>query len=126
MVAADGFTFCVPPGWHGSGRTWRRGEGSVTWGTGAPPRTAVRTEVRTVPASEIETTPAGVPDSDLRRFTEVIGGQDAQVWRNRFGGAYYTGVRWDGPRVWLTGEAGGPETADLQLKIFRTVRFSPR
>jgi hypothetical protein len=67
--------------------------------------------------------PAGPPDSDLRRFAEAIGGLEAQVWRNRFGTAYYTGARWDSPRVWVTGEAGAADVADLQVTIFRTVRF---
>ena len=125
LVTAQGFTFCVPPEWRGSGRTWHRGNATISWGLGEPARREVRTELRTVPASQAGSPPAGAPpDSDIRRFAEAIGGRDAQLWRNRFGRAYYTGARWDSPRVWLTGEANGPDAADLEVTIFRTVRFT--
>jgi hypothetical protein len=83
----------------------------------------VRTEVRTV------TVPAGTPlpvttDSDVRRFSESIGGHVAELYRNRVEGKYYTGVQWSTPHVWFTGQASSSDVADLEVKIFRTVHFS--
>jgi hypothetical protein len=126
-VAADGFRFCVPPDWRVSERTWRHGGARLTWGLGSPPpRTEVATEVVAVPASQLGAVRPGtpIPDSDVRRFSEEIGGHVADLWRNRFGRKYYTGAQWSSPRVWLVGDAEDPATADLQVAVFRTVRFS--
>jgi 2-polyprenyl-6-methoxyphenol hydroxylase-like FAD-dependent oxidoreductase len=124
-IAAEGFRFCVPPAWRGSGQTLRHGGASLTWGLGEhPQRQAVATAVVTVPASELGTVTNGaVPNSDVRRFTEDIGGRQADVWRNRFGNKYYTGAPWSSPRVWLIGDAEDAPSANLQVTIFRTVRF---
>jgi hypothetical protein len=126
-VAAEGFRFCVPPDWRVSDRTWRHGGARLTWGLGAPPsRQRVATAVVAVPASELGAAGPGspIPDSDVRRFSEDIGGHLADLWRNRFGRSYYTGAEWSSPRVWLVGDAQDPATADLQITVFRTVRFT--
>lgn len=67
-----------------------------------------------------------IPDSDVRRFSEEIDGHVADMWRNRFGRKYYTGAQWSSPQVWLVGDAEDPATADLQVTVFRTVRFIAR
>ena len=126
-VAAEGFTFCVPSDWRGGGRTWRRGSAEITWGKGTRPRqqVAVVTETVIVPAGAVPRPPSGPPpDSDLQRFTEEIGGHRATVWRNRFGQVYHTGADWESLRVWIVGEAADPASADVQVTVFRTVRFS--
>lgn len=64
-----------------------------------------------------------VPDSDVRRFTEEIDGRTAQLWLNRVGRNYHTGAEWTGERVWIVGDATDPAAADVQIAIFRTVRF---
>jgi hypothetical protein len=64
-----------------------------------------------------------VPDNELRRFPAVIDGLQAHVWRNRFGSEYYTGVQWDSAAVWLVGEARDARAADVELVMYRTVRF---
>lgn len=128
-VAADGFRFCVPPDWPVSGQTWRHGGASLTWGVGELPRREARaTEIVAVPASGLGAAQGGlpIPDSDMRRFSEEIGGHLADLWRNRFGEKYYTGAQWSSPRVWIEGGAQDPTTADLQVTVVRTVRFSAR
>jgi hypothetical protein len=126
-IAAEGFTFCVPPDWRGSGRSLRRGSAEITWGKGTrpPQQVAVVTQTVVAPAGAVPRPPSGPPlDSDLRRFTEEIGGHRATVWRNRFGQGYHTGAHWESLRFWIVGEAADPASADMQLTIFRTVRFS--
>ena len=123
-VSAETFTFCVPPDWRGSGRSWRRGSGEISWGTGTHPREQVATVIATVPASDRATLSSGpLPDSDVRPFSEEIGGRRAEMWRNRIGQDYHTGADWEAMRIWMVGKARDATTADLQLAIFRTVRF---
>ena len=126
-VAADGFTFCVPHSWSGSGRILRSGTATITWGAGSqPPRRTIavtRTEVVAGPGAYRPTNPGPPPDSDIRRFSEEIDGRRAELWRNRFGSEYYTGARWSSPRVWIVGDAASPKEADLQVTVYRTVRF---
>lgn len=127
-VTAEGFTFCVPPEWRAVGRTWRHGEASISWGTGAyRPRKigSVVTTVVTTDPSRVPL-PEGPPEnSAVHRFSEEIDGRIAQVWRNRFGVDYHTGATWASPRVWMHGEANDAHSANLQVTIFRTVRFAP-
>ena len=122
-VAATGFTFCAPPDWTRRGTTIRRGASVVRWGRGAPPP-KVRESVIRVPAGSVPGGAGGLPDSEVRRFTEVIGGLPADVWRNRFGRDYYTGAEWTTTRIWLEGDARDGQAADLEVAIYRTVRFA--
>jgi hypothetical protein len=69
--------------------------------------------------------PPPPPNAEIKRFTEEIGGQTADMWRNRFDQDYYTGATWTNVNVYLVGETKDVSTADLELRIFRTVRFSP-
>ena len=93
-VEAEGFTFCVPPDWSASGRTWSRGTARVTWGVG---RTIASADV---PALAKGSAPACVPSSlkgVVQTRSEVIGGREAQVWRNSFRQGFYTGAHWSAP-----------------------------
>ena len=121
-VTATGFTFCAPPGWTRRGDAIRRGVSAVRWGRGEHPRTEVEAVVR-VPAGSMPTGSGGPLDNEVRRFTEAIGGLQADVWRNRFGRNYYTGAEWTSAAVWLVGEARDSRTADLEVVMYRTVRF---
>lgn len=136
LVRGEGFTFCVPATWRArarptsagvDARIWWGGQGSVTWGTGTyrPQRRTV-TVATAVPASAAGGT--GMPPAPLagesRRSAETIGGYVADVWSNRFEGTHYTGAVWTMPaRVHITGEAKSSVEADLQLAVYRTVRF---
>ena len=122
-VAADGFTFCVPADWQQNGQQWRGGSAKIAWGTGEPPaRTATTSEIVTVPSgSAMPSRPVRAPE--LQRFKEDIGGRTADVFKNRYGSHYFTGARWSAPAVWMDGEASSGGAAELQIKIYRTVRF---
>jgi len=63
------------------------------------------------------------PIIENRRFGEVIGGHSADIWENRIDASYSTGARWNKPKVWLDGVARSLIAADVELTIFRTVRF---
>ncbi len=128
-IAAEGFTFCVPPDWRGGGRTWRRGSARINWGKGTHPRqqVAVVTETMVAPAGAAPQPPSGPPpNSEIQRFTEEIGGHRASMWRNRFGQDYHTGADWESLQIWIVGEATDRAAADLQIAVFRTVRFHSR
>jgi hypothetical protein len=58
-----------------------------------------------------------------RRFTETIGGKVANLWNNEFDGNRFTGVEWNSPRVYMTGDSRDA-TADVQLRVYRSVRFT--
>ena len=125
LVTLKSFTYCVPPDWRGGGGSWRVGRTSLNAGTGAPRRQRVavqRVEVlrpgqRPVPLDQ-------PPGSDVRRFSEAIGGKPANLYRNHFNGTYYVGATWDTPAVWITAETPDADAADLVLQIARTVRFT--
>jgi hypothetical protein len=123
VVTATGFTFCTPRDWIRRGNAIRRGSSVIRWGTGQHPRTEMATTVARVPAGTAPTGGAGVPDSEVHRFSEVIGGLTAEVWLNRFGRHYYTGADWSTPGVWLVGEASELPTANLELLMYRTANF---
>lgn len=124
MVDATEFTFCVPPDWQEGHRSWGHGAALIRWGVGEHPQgTAVRRVVVTVPAGSPLPVPPP-PNGDIRQFSERIGGRQADLWENRFGGDYYTGAQWQGPAVYLTGEAASRHAADLEITIYRTVLFS--
>ena len=122
-VAADGFTFCVPPDWRVGRNSGIGNNASLSWGTGEQPHSVVREEVRTVKPSEFEAMVLANSQTDSRRFTENIGGRDANVWRSRSRDEYHTGAQWKTPRVWLVGKEQTADAADVDLTIIRTVRF---
>jgi hypothetical protein len=122
-VAADGFTFCVPPEWQLSRTSAIGHNATLSWGIGEHTRTAIRTEIIAVKASDLASLPSTSAQTDSRRFTETIGGHDADVWRVRSPAGYFTGAQWRTPRVWLQGTEQTPEAAELELTIIRTVRF---
>lgn len=126
-VAAEGFTFCVPPDWNASGRTWSRGTARVTWGVG---ETVAQADVPGMVAMANRPAPACVSSASkgvqIHRTAEVIGGREAQVWRNRYRQGFYTGAHWTTPHVYIVGEASDAATADLEMVIVRTARVASR
>lgn len=56
----------------------------------------------------------------------MIGGRQAEVWRQMGVGRLQTGVSFaQSPQFSIIGEAAGDEHVALQLAVFRTVRFIP-
>jgi hypothetical protein len=136
LVSAQGFTFCVPGDWEtADGRTWRGAGGSITWGTGFPPRQATvsGTVVMRVPAnrgmpSEAEVRAAVEAQLGVRcspyRLKESIGGAAADLYDTECNGQHHTGARWESPAVFFQGQADSPSAASLQLQVYRTTRFT--
>lgn len=126
-VEADGFSFCVPPDWTASGRTWSRGTARVTWGVGRTVATAdVPAIVRAANRPVASCVPSSAKGTVVHRRPEMIDGREAQVWRNRYRQGFYTGAHWSAPHVYIVGEATDSATADLEMVILRTTRVATR
>jgi len=124
VVEAMGFTFCVPPEWSGSGRTWSRGDARVTWGIG---RNVADSDIPSVVQATNRPLPSCVSaparGQDILTTPEVIGGRQALVWRSSYPRGFYTGGHWHDPHFYIVGEAPDAATADLEMAIVRTVRW---
>lgn len=119
LVQATGFTFCIPPGWRPSGaRGWQEGGTGIEWAVGSHPQS---------PALGPRWFSAGITgwSTAPRHLVEVIGGEGAELWDVRLQDADYTFAQWAEKRVYFQGKANGPRTADIELMIYRTVRFDP-
>lgn len=130
LVQASGFTFCVPPDWRPAGggnrtnaKRWTRGLNVIAWGTGAPRRPVAQGYeiARVTPGQPIPqiTTPC-----TPRRSNESIDHRLAEVFDTDCGDKHHTGANWHDPRIYFQGEAGDAAGAQLQLVVFRTVRFT--
>ena len=120
-VAAADFTFCVPAEWRVGEHDARHGSATLKWGAGVPPRETLGQSTGPVAGPAVSRS-----SLDLRHFSEEIGGRLAQLFRNRYGDdKYYSGASWDSPAVWLNGASRTARETDLQLAIYRTVRFTP-
>lgn len=116
LVAATGFTFCVPARWRPAGaRGWRGDGASIEWAVGSPPQTSEA--VVRVPSSVVDQAP--MP----RHFVEIIGGESAELSDTHLPGADFTAAHWSEKRLYFQGKAGSPRTVDIELTIYRTVRF---
>ena len=123
LVETRVLSFCVPPSWDFIGSAtaprWKSPGGFVSFGEGVPPRRV---------ASSIEVVRVGDPlppsPCQVRRFTERIDGHAAQLIDNACDATHYTGATWTSPAVYFQGEGSDPETARLQLLVYRSVRFT--
>jgi hypothetical protein len=124
QITARGFTFCIPSSWRAGARNTFRGDGGwVRWGTGEV-RRETGTTVVTVPANAIPST-LPTPPGRFNRFPETIGGFVAELWDSEVDGKFYTGAQWERPeRIHLTGESTDARVRNIQLEIYRTVRFT--
>ncbi len=126
-VVADGFTFCVPPDWSASGRSWSRGTARVTWGLGsavAPADVPAIAQASSRPAFSCTST--ATKRIQIHPRAEVIGGREARVWRDHVRQGFYTGGHWSEPHFYIVGEASDAATADLEMLIVRTARVVSR
>jgi hypothetical protein len=126
-VEAEGFTFCVPPDWSASGRSWSRGTARVTWGLGS---TVAAVDVPAIARGASRPAFACVSGPTKRvqihPTAEVIGGREARVWRDHVRQGFYTGGHWSAPHFYIVGEASDAATADLEMLIVRTARVASR
>ena len=128
MVEVTNVTFCVPADWRVSANQARARGNTIRWGNAAVARQQVtvsggpggmsRTSIANSGGSSAGTTMA-------RRITEneVIGGQMANIWYEEGTGRVATGVSFTERPFAITGEASGRANVDLQLAVYRTVRF---
>jgi len=141
LVSAEGYTVCVPADWRtNDGHTWQGGGGSITWGTGTPVPWPNVTGEMSVTGSVTQVTPGGQvlsqgtmpPDVQYsqgghaecsdRHSLETVGGVRADLYHVCFG-RHFTGAWWLTLGVFVSGEAMDARTADLQLQVYRSVRF---
>jgi hypothetical protein len=126
-VEAEGFTFCVPPDWSASGRSWSRGTARVTWGLGSAVASADVPQIaRAASRPAFACTSGPTKHIQIHPTAEVIGGREAQVWRDHVRQGFYTGGHWSAPHFYIVGEASDAATADLEMTILRTARVASR
>jgi len=127
QITARGFTFCIPSSWRAGPRNTFRGDGGwVRWGTGEY-RSGSRetgTMIVAVPANQVpsfQPTPRG----RYNHFPETIGGAVAELWDSEVDGKFYTGAEWQrSVHIHLAGETADARVRNIQLEIYRTVRFT--
>ena len=141
LVAGAGFTFCVPSDWQSrDGHSWRGGSGSITWGAGTPapwpqvPQVERAGEIygtvtyvspgEVAAPSSIPMVPAATLPCSAKRFTERVGGVLADFYHGDCDGRHSTGAWWLAAGAFVAGVAADAETAELQLQVYRSVRFS--
>ncbi len=122
QVTSANVTFCVPSTWRVRGTRASYSGGSLRWQNTAPP---VMTRQSTGPQSIGGNSSANSTPVRTERLPEMIGGRQAEVWRQMGVGRLQTGVSFtQSPQFFITGEAAGDEQVALQLAVFRTVRFT--
>jgi hypothetical protein len=93
----------------------------ISWGEKEYRSRRIATVVVAVPAGN----PLPGPPGQFHRFSEVVGGGVAEFWDNQVEAEYFTGAQWSTPKaVYIAGEARDRRSADVQLQIYRTVRFT--
>lgn len=113
----------MPESWRrGRSNEWRGAGASVAWDLGRTPQMRERVT--------IVRSPTGMPPrapGTFRQYTEVVDGQAAEVWESDTPGKYRSVISWRAPLVLqLSGNGTTRSEADIQLQIFRTVRFTSR
>lgn len=125
QVSGDGVTFCVPEDWSSTGRrAWHGKDGKIRWAPGARPF-RIEERVVTVTVSRRQAPPR-LPAPQIRlvyNTSELVGGAQVDLWILDRKGTFETGASWNtGRPLHMTGEAPNEAAADVQLKIYRSVR----
>ena len=128
LVEITNITFCVPSAWQVSATQARATGNRLTWGTsqqrgqvrvvGVPAGQMSGSSIANAGASSAGTTMA-------RRITEnvMVGGQMGAMWYEEGTGRVATGISFTRPTFSMAGEASGKANVELQLAIYRTIRF---
>lgn len=129
LVEGVGFTMCVPSDWRVANTRATYSGGTVRW------QSQERREAFTVTSVRGASTPSATSMGNAggsrasttiaRRqgVSEMIGGQMATIWSEEGNGRVGTGVEFRDPRLVITGEASGQQNVQLQLEVYRTIRF---
>jgi hypothetical protein len=124
-VQADGFTFCLPRDWKADSQEWMRGRSRLWWDYGplaAPRPRPVPVDMQSGMAARRVLRPSDTPPLDT---TETIGGRPARLTRAANPIDFATTAVWQTPQIHFRGYAQDLETANLELDVYRTVRFRP-
>ena len=134
LVTTPLFTYCVPAAWQSSdGRTWRLGGAVLGWCTSAtltqcPDVThEVTMEVNVVTPGQLPGPPQATQfgtGCSGQRSADSVGGVWAQLGDWRCQGHHVTEARWVSFALMFVGETDDAATAQLELQIYRTVRFT--
>jgi hypothetical protein len=129
LVEATGFTFCVPSSWRVSSTRASYSGGNIRWQSGAErlPFTVQSGGPGRMTSTSIAnggSSSAGTTMARRETFSEMIGGQMASLSREEGTGRVATGVGFRDPPVYFTGEASGQENVQLQIAVYRTIRFN--
>jgi hypothetical protein len=130
QVEIPNATFCVPVTWEVSLTQARATGNRLTWGAQAQRQQVTVTRVQGgMSATSIANSGASSSGTTMaRRITEnaMIGGQMANVWFEEGTGRVATGIAFTDVRPYfaMTGEASGKANVELQLAIYRTIRFA--
>lgn len=122
QIEAPGVTFCVPSSWRVRGMRASYSGGSIRWQNAAPP--AMTRQPGGVQSMGGRSSSSGPSSLRTERLPEMIGGRQAEIWRQMGVGRLQTGVSWPQPLFSIVGEAAGDEHVLLQMAVYRTVRFT--
>ena len=126
MVRGAGFVFCVPTSWTPSAppaeggadrRSYRFADGEIFWSQSGVSRAGTMR----IPAGLAPAQPT------VQRTTETIGGQTAELSITEWPDVarLRTFARWTGgTSLYFTGQARTRQAAQLELAVYRTVRFA--
>jgi hypothetical protein len=65
-----------------------------------------------------------IPPCGSRRFSERVGGFLADFYQGECDARHSTGAWWISAGAYVAGVAADNETAELQLQVYRSVRFT--
>lgn len=123
QVTSEDVTFCVPAAWRVRGTRASYSGGSIRWQHSAPPPMTRQPSGVTSLGGRSAASPNSSPVR-TESLPEVIGGRQASVMRQMGVGRLQTGVNFPQPPLFsMFGEAAGEEQVNLQLAVYRTVRF---
>ena len=121
QVSDASVTFCVPSTWRIRGTRAIYSGGNIQWQHNAPP---VQTRSSSGPSSiGSSSRSAGASAVRTESFPEVIGGAQAEISWQTGVGRLQSRVSWRQPLFSMVGEAAGESQLQIQLAVYRTVRF---
>jgi hypothetical protein len=131
QVRGAGFTYCVPPDWQPEGKptatvdptSWSGLGGRITWGFGPAP-VIEGSVVVAMPVNEVNSLQPPCPQP--WRADEAIGGRSARLSDFECLGTHNTTALFYQPTMYFQGTARNAATAQVELAVFRSVRFAAR